>query len=54
MHDVTSAMTGAWLPDDRLAWIVAGVWILVVCAYGLMRSVGEADQDPIRPSGPLP
>lgn len=54
MHDLTSAMNGGWLPDDRLAWIVAGVWILVVCAYGLMRSVGEADQDPIRPSGPLP
>ena len=54
MHEVANAVHGGWLVDARLAWIVAGVWLAVVCLYGLRRSLGEAAQDPIRPSGPLP
>lgn len=29
------------------------IWLGIVLVYGLFRSLGEAGQDPIRPSGPL-
>jgi hypothetical protein len=35
------------------AMLVFAVWLVVVVAYGLIRSLGEARQDPIRPAGPL-
>lgn len=54
MHEVASAMSDGWLVSDRAAWIFVGAWIMVVLAYGLLRSFGEARQDPIRSSGPLP
>lgn len=43
----------AWLPGSRLSWTVLAVWLVVVLAYGLRRSLGEAPQDPLRPSGPV-
>lgn len=35
------------------AMAVLGAWVVLVLVYGLLRSLGEAPQDPIRPSGPL-
>ena len=33
--------------------VALGTWLVVVVIYGLVRSLGGAPQDPIRPSGPL-
>jgi hypothetical protein len=35
------------------AMVFVGVWVGVVVVYGLVRSLGSADPDPIRPPGPL-
>ena len=36
-----------------LATVVIWVWVIVAVIYGIWRSVGKADQDPIRPAGPF-
>ncbi len=41
-----------WIVSPAVAWIVLAAWVVVVLAYGLWRSRGEAPQDMIRPSGP--
>ena len=46
--------TLGWLLTTRDAWVFLGVWLVLVMLYGLYRSGGKADQDTIRPSGPLP
>lgn len=43
-----------WLPGAELTWWIAIAWVAIVVVYGLYRSTGEAEQDTIRPSGPLP
>ena len=42
-----------FLPDGRLAWSFLIAWLVAVVVYALWRSLGEAPQDPIRPSGPI-
>ena len=45
--------SGAWFVSAPLAWTILGIWLVVVLLYGLYRSLGKAEQDPIRKSGPL-
>lgn len=42
-----------WLLNDSHAWIVLGIWLVAVVLYGIYRSLGNAEQDPHRPSGPF-
>ena len=49
-HAATEA-TG-WILTPTDAWIFLAIWVAVVLVHGFYRSVGEAKQDPIRPSGP--
>jgi hypothetical protein len=51
MHETESV--AGWILSDNHTWWFLGVWIVVVLVYGLWRSLGEAKQDPIRPSGPM-
>jgi len=44
--------TTGWLPDGFTAWVLLVVWVTLVLLYGIWRSLGDAPQDPIRPSGP--
>ncbi len=41
-----------WIIKPGHVWIFPAAWVIVVLAYGLWRSAGEAKPDPIRPSGP--
>ena len=51
MEHAMSHGTG-WIVTPAHAWVVLACWAVIVLAYGLWRSRGEAPQDPIRPSGP--
>ena len=44
--------SAGYLLDDSRMMIFLGVWIVLVLVYGFYRSVGKAEPDPIRPSGP--
>jgi len=35
------------------AQVALWIWCALVLLYGLWRSLGEAETDPIRPSGPV-
>jgi hypothetical protein len=48
MHDAQG-----WLPTATTAWMVLGVFGVVVIAHALWRSRGSASPDPIRESGPI-
>ena len=50
---ILAAEHTGWLLDDSIAWIVLGIWLIAVVLYGFYRSLGHAEQDPIRPSGPF-
>lgn len=45
---------GGWLIKDTYMWWAIAGWVVVVLLYGLYRSLGTAEPDPIRTSGPLP
>jgi len=47
-----AAQATGWIVNTTQAWLFVGSWVVVVLAYGLWRSRGEAPQDAIRPSGP--
>jgi hypothetical protein len=51
MEHAAAQATG-WILNPTHAWVFAGIWVVVVLAYGFWRSRGEAAQDTIRPSGP--
>ncbi len=51
MEHAAAQATGCFVNTTH-AWWVAGFWIVGVLAYGLWRSLGDAKQDTIRPSGP--
>ncbi len=44
--------SAGYLLDDSRMMIFLGVWIVLVLVYGFYRSVGKAEPNPIRPSGP--
>jgi len=50
---ILAAEHAGWLLNDSHAWIVLGIWLVTVVLYGIYRSLGEAEQDHIRPSGPF-
>lgn len=52
MVDTTRIVVG-WMVGTNLSWVVLAVWTVVALVYGLIRSRGNAPQDPIRPSGPV-
>ena len=52
MEHASDAMSG-WIVNDANAWWFVGVWLVVALGYALWRSRGDADPDPIRPSGPI-
>jgi hypothetical protein len=45
--------SAGWYLDARTAWIFLVAWGAAVLLHGLWRSMGEAEQDPIRESGPV-
>lgn len=50
MHD---AVTAGWLMSARDYWVFLAIWLAAVLVYGLRRSLGRAEQDSIRESGPV-
>ena len=42
-----------WMITGFDAMVTLGAWLVIVLAYGLWRSLGDGQQDEIRPSGPL-
>ena len=44
--------SAGYLLDDSRMMIFLGAWIVLVMVYGFYRSVGKAEPNPIRPSGP--
>jgi hypothetical protein len=42
-----------WFLTPFMAKIFLVVWAAAVILYGFFRSLGNAEQDPIRKSGPL-
>ncbi|MBZ5638010.1 MAG: hypothetical protein LAO51_04545 [Acidobacteriia bacterium] len=51
MEQGVTQATG-WIVATPHAWTFIAIWAVVVLAYGIWRSRGEATQDTIRPSGP--
>jgi hypothetical protein len=51
-HGAQEAAEGFILTGSH-AWWFLGAWLVLMLAYGLWRSRGRGEQDPIRPSGPL-
>jgi hypothetical protein len=49
-HAATQATGWILTPTHATTFLV--IWAVVVLVYGLWRSLGEAKQDTIRPSGP--
>ncbi len=45
--------TTGWLPDGFTAWVFLVAWVTLVALHGIWRSLGDAEQDPIRPAGPM-
>ena len=43
---------GGWMLNAFEGLVFIAFWVAVVLLYGLKRSIGQAKQDPIRPSGP--
>jgi hypothetical protein len=48
----TALESTGYLLDDSQMMIFLGAWIVLVLVYGFYRSIGNAEPDPIRPSGP--
>jgi len=51
MHEASEAVGWILTPGQWSGVVV--VWTVLVLAYGIWRSRGEAPQDPHRPSGPI-
>jgi hypothetical protein len=51
MEHAAAQATG-WILTPTHARVFLGIWVVVVLVYGFWRSLGEAKQDTIRPSGP--
>jgi hypothetical protein len=47
-----AAQAAGWILTKTHAVVFLVIWGVVVLVYGLWRSLGEAKQDTIRPSGP--
>ena len=50
-HGIEEA--AGWFVSAKLAWGLFIGWLAAVVLYGIYRSLGKAEQDPIRKSGPL-
>ena len=48
----TPPESAGYLLGESQAMVFLIAWIVTVLSHGFYRSVGEAKQDPIRPSGP--
>ena len=49
---MSSPNEGGWLLSGFVTQIGLWIWVVVVLAYALIRSVSRPNPDPIRPSGP--
>ena len=51
---MSSSGQESWMLDAIASWWFVAVWVVIVLLYGMYRSLGDARQDPHRPSGPFP
>jgi len=49
---MNASSAGGWLLSGFGTQVGLWIWVVVVLAYGLIRSVSQPNPDPLRPSGP--